>query len=51
VRDVPATHILKQTGAYEPASHAIQDTPHIVQQYDGRFLPLDEEPLRHVAVI
>ncbi|MBW8298447.1 MAG: hypothetical protein K0M60_02455 [Hydrogenophaga sp.] len=51
MRDVPATHILKQTGACEPASHAIQDTPHVVQQHDGRFLPLDEEALRHIAVV
>jgi hypothetical protein len=27
VRDVLATHILKQTGSYEQASYAIQDTP------------------------
>ena len=27
VRDVLATHVLKQTGSYEQASYAIQDTP------------------------
>src|SRR3546814_106088 len=27
IRDVLATHILKQTGSYEQASYAIQDTP------------------------
>ena len=30
VRDVLATHILKQTGSYEQASYAIQDTPEMV---------------------
>lgn len=30
VRDVLATHILKQTGSYEQASYAIQDTPETV---------------------
>ncbi len=39
VRDVLATHILKLTGSYEQASYAIQDTPEMVQQHDGRFLP------------
>ncbi|BCG98781.1 hypothetical protein MesoLj131b_07810 [Mesorhizobium sp. 131-2-5] len=30
VRDVLATHILKQTGSYEQASYATQDTPDMV---------------------
>jgi len=39
VRDVLATHILKQTGSYEHASYAIQDTPEMVAKHYGRFLP------------
>jgi hypothetical protein len=39
VRDVLAIHVLKQTGSYEQASYAIQDTPDMVVQHDGRFLP------------
>ena len=39
VRDVLATHILKQTGSYEQASYAIQDTPEMVAKHYGRFLP------------
>jgi len=42
VRDVLATHILKQTGSYEQASYAIQDTPEMVSQHYGRFLPQDK---------
>lgn len=42
VRDVLATHILKQTGSYEQASYAIQDTPETVSQHYGRFLPQDK---------
>ena len=42
VRDVLATHILKQTGSYEQASYAIQDTPEMVAQHYGRFLPQDK---------
>ena len=38
VRDVLATHILKQTGSYEQASYAIQDTPEMVAKHYGRFL-------------
>lgn len=37
-----ATHILKKTGSYEQASYAIQDTPDMVQQHYGRFLPQDK---------
>ena len=39
VRDVLATHILNQTGSFEQASYAIQDTPEIVARHYGRFLP------------
>ncbi|MDB5507110.1 MAG: hypothetical protein JWR75_1748 [Devosia sp.] len=42
VRDVLATHILKQTGSYEQASYAIQDTPDMVAKHYGRFLPQDK---------
>jgi hypothetical protein len=42
VRDILATHILKQTGSYEQASYAIQDTPETVAQHYGRFLPQDK---------
>ena len=42
VRDVLATHILKQTGSYEQASYAIQDTPDVVAKHYGRFLPQDK---------
>jgi hypothetical protein len=45
VRDVLATHILKQTGSYEQASYAIQDTPDTVAQHYGRFLPQDKAAL------
>lgn len=45
VRDVLATHILKQTGSYEQASYAIQDTPEMVADYYGRFLPQDKAAL------
>jgi hypothetical protein len=42
VRDVLATHVLKQTGSYDLASYAIQDTPRMVAEYYGRFLPHDK---------
>ncbi|MCY0150705.1 hypothetical protein OEG84_24140 [Hoeflea sp. G2-23] len=45
LRDVLATHILKQTGSYEQASYAIQDTPDVVRQHYGRFLPQDKAAL------
>ncbi|MBB4091531.1 hypothetical protein GGQ79_000004 [Ochrobactrum pecoris] len=45
VRDVLATHILKQTGSYEQASYAIQDTPEMVAYHYGRFLPQDKAAL------
>lgn len=45
VRDVLATHILKQTGSYEQASYAIQDTPEMVRSHYGRFLPQDKAAL------
>ncbi|PWC79301.1 hypothetical protein TSH64_06795 [Azospirillum sp. TSH64] len=45
VRDVLATHVLKQTGSYEQASYAIQDTPDVVAKHYGRFLPTDKASL------
>ncbi|AOH86861.1 hypothetical protein AWL63_16150 [Sphingomonas panacis] len=45
VRDILATHILKQTGSYEQASYAIQDTPEMVAEHYGRFLPQDKSAL------
>lgn len=45
VRDVLATHVLKQTGSYEQASYAIQDTPVTVAAHYGRFLPQDKAAL------
>jgi hypothetical protein len=42
IRDVLATHVLKQTGSYEQASYAIQDTPDTVAKHYGRFLPQDK---------
>jgi hypothetical protein len=45
VRDVLATHVLKQTGSYEQAGYAIQDTPEMVAQHYGRFLPQDKSAL------
>ena len=45
VRDVLATHILKRTGSYEQASYAIQDTPDMVAQHYGRFLPQDKSEI------
>ncbi|MBB4861035.1 hypothetical protein HNO88_004383 [Novosphingobium chloroacetimidivorans] len=42
VRDVLATHVLKQTGSYTQASYAIQDTPATVQKHYGRFHPEDK---------
>ena len=45
LRDILTTHILKQTGSYEQASYAIQDTPDVVQQHYGRFLPQDKAAL------
>lgn len=45
VRDILATHILKQTGSYEQASYAIQDTADTVAKHYGRFLPQDKAAL------
>ena len=45
VRDVLATHVLKQTGSYEQASYAIQDTPDTIAEHYGCFLPQDKAAL------
>ena len=39
VRDVIATHILKQTGSYELAGFALQDTTAAVMRHYSRFAP------------
>jgi hypothetical protein len=36
---------LKQTGSFEQASYAIQDTPDIVAKHYGRFLPENKASL------
>ena len=46
VRDVFATHFLKQTGSYEQASYAIQDTSDMVAQHYGGFLPHDRAAIK-----
>ncbi|WP_158915913.1 hypothetical protein [Caulobacter sp. S45] len=38
VRDVLATHVLKETGSFEQAGFAIQDTPGMIAKHYGRFL-------------
>lgn len=40
-----ATHILKKTGSFEQASYAIQDTPAMIAEHYGRFLPEDKSAL------
>lgn len=45
IRDVLATHILKQTGSYERSSYAIQNTPDMVAKHYRRFLPQDKSAL------
>ena len=45
VRDVLATHVLKQTGSFEQASYAIQDTPDVVAKHYGLFLAQDKAAL------
>ncbi|MBI1198506.1 MAG: hypothetical protein GC203_11645 [Phenylobacterium sp.] len=42
VRDVVATHVLKQTGSYRQASYAIQDAPRTIAEHYGRYMPLDK---------
>jgi len=39
IRDVIATHVLKQTGSYELAGYAIQDTTEVVMRHYGRYFP------------
>jgi len=40
-----ATHILRQTGCSEQTRYAMQDTPEVVQQHYGLFLPQDKTML------
>ena len=42
LRDVLATHILKETGSFEQASYAIQDTTAMAAKHYVRFLPEDK---------
>ena len=42
VRDVIATHILKQTGSYELAGFALQDTTQAVMRHYSRFAPSEK---------
>lgn len=42
VRDVLATHLLKQTGSYELAGFAIQDITESVMRHYARFLSLEK---------
>jgi hypothetical protein len=49
IRDVLATHILRQTGSYELAGFAIQDTPASVMEHYARFLPAEKSA--HAAKI
>ncbi len=42
VRDVVATHVVKQTGSYELASYSIQATPDVVAAHYARFFPYDK---------
>jgi hypothetical protein len=50
VRDVLATHILKETGSYELAGFAIQDTVTSVMRHYARFLP-HEKAARAAAIV
>ena len=45
VRDILAPHILKRSGSHVQAGSAIQDTPDMVAQHYGRFLPQDESEI------
>lgn len=45
VRDVLATHMLKETGSFEQASYAIQSTPETVARHYARFLPQEKAEL------
>jgi hypothetical protein len=45
VRNVLATHILKQTGSSEQARYAIQGTPEMIANPAGPFWPQDKAAL------
>jgi hypothetical protein len=49
VRDVLATHLIKQTGSYDLAAFAIQDTTRTVKLFYARFLP--EEKVKLAAKV
>lgn len=42
VRDIVATHVIKKTGSYDMAGHAIQDTGDTARKYYARFMPKDK---------
>lgn len=44
-RDIPGNAHLRQTGGYEQTRDAMQDTPDVVQQHYGLFLPQDKTVL------
>jgi hypothetical protein len=45
VRDVIATHMLKQSASFELAAFAIQDNPETIKAHYGRFLPEEKSAL------
>lgn len=45
LRDILATHVLKQTGSYELAGYAIQDAAATVLKYYSRFFPKDKSAI------
>lgn len=49
VRDVLATHVIKQTASYDLAAFAIQDTTKTVKEFYARFLP--EEKIKLAAKV
>jgi hypothetical protein len=49
VRDVLATHVIKQTASYDLAAFAIQDTTKTVKLFYARFLP--EEKIKLAAKV
>lgn len=42
VRDIVATHVIKQTGSYDLAGYSIQDTGSTARKHYARFMPKDK---------
>lgn len=42
VRDIVATHVVKQTGSYDLAGYSIQDTGRTARKHYARFMPKDK---------